>query len=133
MRIKSAWMRTGDELSEKHRVNATHSVDEIIYGVTEEEGYNDPDMAMDVDPYPGLSFESPFSTPSSSPWGQNQNPRSNSRTAPRPLVLDRVKPALHAAEGRYFDHHSRIEHLHKWHREHFSPEDDLDRSHTMAY
>ncbi|KAG9048334.1 hypothetical protein FS837_000206 [Tulasnella sp. UAMH 9824] len=129
MRMKSAWMRTGDELDVNQAVNDASNAEEIVYSVTGEERYNDPDMAMDVEPIPGFSIVSIFAQ---HPFNvQPQNSGFNGGSALRPRD-EQMGPAPRAADEEYDNYRRRVEHTRRWHQEHFSSEDDLDRSYTTT-
>lgn len=129
MRMKSAWMRTGDEVASNRGVRDDASVVGTIYGVTEEQGYSDPDMAMDLDPSPDLSFDSSASS-DPSPSSPHPNLQATVATA---LKEGETKSTRHLTDPLYVDYCYGLEHLYKWHREHFSPHDDLDRSDSFMY
>ncbi|KAG8953843.1 hypothetical protein FRC04_001473 [Tulasnella sp. 424] len=134
MRMKSAWMRTGDEVASNRGDRDGSSVVETIYGVTEEQGYNDPDMAMDLDPSPDSSVDSSASS-GPSPSSSQPNLQARARVTPGATVLKEgeTKPNRYLTDPLYLDYCYRLEHLYKWHREHFSPHDDLDRADSFMY
>ncbi|KAG8976729.1 hypothetical protein FRB90_009034 [Tulasnella sp. 427] len=119
MRAKSLMMRTGDEAGWNISINAQSSGNSAE---SEQHRQSDPETKMDTDPQtsPDLDLRTPSLVPQ-----ELADPGADFDQ------VSLIEPGND--EKAVFTWDLKREHFYKWHREHFSTQDDLDRSDPWSY